>query len=377
MKPIRVLHCPTSVGGNPQGLVRAERELGLQSWAVVFKQNYFAYQTDEVLSPQASRVMLEIKRWILLWRALRDYDVIHFNFGQTILPSLLAGQNATLPSRLYRFYAHLLNMNDLALLRRAGKGIVVTFQGDDARQGDYSRANFDICIAKVVDASYYTPASDVLKRRIISKFACYADRIFYLNPDLAHVLPVTAIFIPYAHIDPRNWQVEPTSKSIAESVTVIHAPTHREAKGTSSVLEAIHRLQEDGLSFQFILVEKMPHYEARELYKRADLLVDQLYAGWYGGLAVEFMALGKPVICYIRESDLKFLPEAMRQELPIINATPATIYTVLKEWLTARKPELAELGRRSRAYVEKWHDPLKVAAMLKREYEAILETKLH
>ena len=84
------------------------------------------------------------------------------------------------------------------------------------------------------------------------------------------------------------------------------------------------------------------------------------------------MALGKPVFCYIREGDLKFIPEQMRKDLPIINVTPKTIYGVLKKWLTERRHELTEIGRRSQAYVEKWHDPLKIAARLKADYESIL-----
>jgi hypothetical protein len=62
----------------------------------------------------------------------------------------------------------------------------------------------------------------------------------------------------------------------------------------------------------------------------------------------------------------------MREELPIIDATPATLYGVLKEWLTKRKQEFGHVGRRGRAYVERWHDPLKIAAQLKGEYETIL-----
>ena len=79
--------------------------------------------------------------------------------------------------------------------------------------------------------------------------------------------------------------------------------------------------EHDRLDFEFILIEGLSHSEARHLYQTADLLVDQLFVGWYGGLAVECMALGKPVICYIREEDLAFLPAQMRQDLPIINAT--------------------------------------------------------
>ena len=61
----------------------------------------------------------------------------------------------------------------------------------------------------------------------------------------------------------------------------------------------------------------------------------------------------------------------MRAELPIIRATTETIYDVLREWLTERRDELPEVGRRGRAYIERWHDPLKIAAELKGVYEEI------
>ena len=95
--------------------------------------------------------------------------------------------------------------------------------------------------------------------------------------------------------------------------------------------------------------------------------------GWYGGVAVEMMALSKTVVCYLREDDLKFIDSRMRADLPLIQATPSTIYKVLKDCLTRRRAELAELGARSRAYVEKWHDPVVIAALLKEQYVSALQ----
>lgn len=375
MTAIRVLHCPTTVGGNPQGLARAEREVGLQSWAVAFEQTYFAYPTDELLAgPHPSRWRTELERWRLLGRAMRDYDIVHYNFGQSMLPRREVVRPSSALQRLSRVYASLVHMGDLALLRRAGKGIVVTYQGDDARQGDYSLAHFEICAAREVEPGYYTPSSDQAKRQAIATFDRYADRIYYLNPDLGWVLPERARFMPYAHVDLREWHVVPF-RVHPERLTVVHAPSHRGVKGTRYILDAVSRLQNEGISFEFLLVEGMSNLEARRLYLQADLLVDQLLAGWYGGVAVELMALGKPVICYLRESDLTFIPDEMRRELPIINATPATIYEVLRTALTSGRKELADIGRRGRVFVENWHDPLKIAAHLKCEYEAILHVR--
>ncbi len=382
MNRIRVLHCPNTVAGNPQGLARAERQLGLESRAIAFRRSPYGYETDEILWEERDNLLRrEIKRWRLLWRALRDFDIIHFNFGQSLMPhpgpaNLQASHGyLSMSRRIYEFYARSLELHDLAWLKRAGKGIVVTYQGDDARQGDFCLANFEISPAGEVEPGYYSPASDAHKRARIATVARYADRIFALNPDLLHILPPTAQFLPYSHIDLRDWQVVDKGNPGSAAPVIVHAPTHRGVKGTRFVLDAIARLQAEGIALELLLVEKLSHAEARRVYERADLLVDQLLAGWYGGLAVELMALGKPVVCYIRESDLKFIPPQMQQDLPIINARPATLHDVLREWLTVRKDELAEIGRRSRAYVERWHDPLKIAARLKSEYEAIMATK--
>ena len=93
---IRVLHVPGIAGGNAAELARAERAIGLDSWCVALDANPMGYEVDERHSPQKfGRLGFELMRWRLLWRAWRDYDVIHFNFGQTLMQ---AGLN---PSIVY------------------------------------------------------------------------------------------------------------------------------------------------------------------------------------------------------------------------------------------------------------------------------------
>ncbi len=380
--PIRVLHCPSTVGGNPQGLARAERELGLCSRSVAFQPSKYRYPLDEALcpatpSPAATAVWREFNRFRLLWKALREADVVHFNFGETTMPQ--GAHGVAWPGspfggglhRLYGLYARALEMRDLAWLKRAGKGIVVTFQGDDARQGDYCRDHFRIHPVDEVEPGYYHPAVDAHKRKRIARFDALADRIYSVNPDLMHVLPQRAAFVPYASVDPRRWPAVSWSLRDDEAPVVVHAPSHRRVKGTRLILEAVERLRAENVPLEFVLIENMTHAEARRQYERAHLLVDQVLLGWYGAVAVECMALGKPVICYIRDEDLHFLPEGMRADLPILSAGPDTLYGTLKTYLTDRRGNLADLGRRGRAYVETWHDPLKIAARLKKDYEAI------
>jgi glycosyltransferase involved in cell wall biosynthesis len=170
-----------------------------------------------------------------------------------------------------------------------------------------------------------------------------------------------------------EWKVVPIPNN--PRPLVIHAPSHRGIKGTDIILQAVAQLKKEGVDFDFQLVEGLANKDAREVYERADLLIDQLYAGWYGGLSVELMALGKPVMCYIREGDLKFIPEEMRMELPIIMITPDALQSILFAWLTEKKQDLPSLGIQSRSFVEKWHDPLKIASRLREDYQHSLESK--
>ena len=348
---IRVLHVPDAVGGNPQGLARAERELGLDSVSVVFAESPFGYAADEILRPLGTTAPRYAgRRARLLLRALVDFDVVHFNFGRTLAPAWLP-------------YA------DLPLLKAAGKVVVVTFQGDDVRRGDVARARGGISLP-TMRPQRYPPDADRIRRRRAEAFARHADAIFYLNPDLAGVLPARARFLPYAHVDPRD---TPVAQRVEDGpIVVVHAPSDRAVKGTEHVVTAVEQLRRSGVEVVLDLVERVPNAVARRRYAAADLAVDQLFAGWYGGFAVEVMALGRPVVAFVRMDDLDVLDPAMRASLPITNATSESLREVLGELLAGGRPDLAAAGERSRAYVERWHDPRSIAGVVVSAYDAAL-----
>jgi hypothetical protein len=372
-RPLRVLHCPEVVGGMPGELARAERALGADSRAVAFENSVYDYAIDEVLyTPETGRLKREWKRWGLLRRALTQFDVIHFNFGRTIMPD----RTTELPGRgrlgmfLRRLYAGIFELRDVALLKRMGKRVFVTFQGDDLRQSDFCGQHFGPRFLQELSTGYYTTETDARKRWRAAKLAQLVDGMYAVNPDLMYLLPPTAKFLRYGHINPREWSYRPPPPAHDDGPLVIHAPTHRGVKGTRFVLEAVDKLRSEGVRFRFQLIEGLPRVEARRLFEHADLLIDQLWLGWYGGLAVELMALGRPVICNIREDGLKFLPPGMAAALPVIRAEPTTLTNVLREWLTTRPDELMQVGVKSREFVEHWHDPIEVARELLTDYMA-------
>jgi glycosyltransferase involved in cell wall biosynthesis len=352
----------------------------VDSQSLVVSQNYLAYEADVVLHrPGESFLMRELKRLWAIATLLPRYEVIHYNAGTTIASAYALqfdihdGLRGVV-RQVYAAYLRLLQRAELAYVRWMGKLVFVTYQGDDARQGEYSLRHFRISIASQVDPGYYCSVSDEFKRQSIAQMDRLAHEIYSVNPDLLHVLPKRARFKPYGHIFLDDWTPR-YSQDHPGPLRIVHAPSHRKVKGTDIVLVALDQLKAQGYAFELFLVEGLSNAEARKIYESADVLVDQLFAGWYGGLAVELMALGKPVLAYIREDDLCFIDPAMRAELPVVQVTPDTVVEALKAVLEMPRSDLVALGKRSRAFVDRWHDPVRIAAEIKSDYEAALARK--
>ena len=380
MKKIRVLHLPTTVGGNPQGLSLHLNKIGLDSKTWTIWQNYFGYPADKVICGFSNnRVLCELKR-ILALRYIYKSDVVFFNFGQSLfqqLPQTCNRDESFLVRFLlfvYRHYANIMQNVELFLLRAHKTVLLIQYQGDDARQGDYLLANFRINTATEVEYGYYSSEGDDLKRQQIQRLTSMCFKTYALNPDLLHVLPPGSEFLPYSHISLEDWSPHYTQMA-TRPLRIGHAPSHRAFKGTELILSSLELLRREGFEFELILIEGLSNSEAKERYKTVDVLVDQLFAGWYGGVAVEAMALGKPVLVYIRDEDLKFIPPEMAAELPFIKASPDSIELVLREVLEMPRMQLLTVAKRSRAYVERWHNPITIAKRIRKDIEQALSTK--
>ena len=375
---MRVLHCPDVVGGNAPALSAAQRALGATTCCVCLSSNPFGFPADETPFARRGTLRREFARWKMVWRALHEFEVIHYNFGSALAPqrNRIRGQGWRTPKAiLYNLlYAAPLETCDVAWAHRRGKVVAVTFQGDDARQGDVAR-RLPVHFAHEVPADYYTEEGDRNVRRRIAAFDRHADLIYALNPDLLGVLPARARFQAYCSVDVDAWPPAPKPPVPPARLRVVHAPSHRGVKGTRHVVAAVEQLRASGLEVELVLVENVTHAEARRIYETADLAIDQVLAGFYGALAVELMALEVPVVCYLREEDLARLPPAMRAELPLINAAPANLAAVLREWLGVRRGELHERGRRSRDFVRRWHDPRTIAQATLDDYATARERK--
>lgn len=358
---MKVLHLPTSVGGNAWGLSQAERALGLDSKTLYVEQSWLHYPGDFCLAnSNESKWRILAARLKAVLTIPRRFDVLHFNFGSTLID----------------FPNHGFDLLDLPLYRR--QKLFVTYNGCDARM-KYRRmeiTNINACqYPDCYGGRCNNPAMDRQREKRIRTFQQSGAHFFALNPDLMWNLPAESVFLPYTIASWDNISAVQPPRRLSDPITIMHAPTNRVCKGSDAVIAACQRLEKKYPGrVSLRLVEHVPHEKALAMYQEADIIVDQLRLGWYGAFAVEAMKMGKPVAVYIEPKDLQFIPAQMAQELPeaVIQCNEFDLEAVLERYI--QQPDLLEHKRQAGLeYVYKWHLPAHVAEITKQAYEHAME----
>ena len=188
-----------------------------------------------------------------------------------------------------------------------------------------------------------------------------ADQVFVSTPDLLEFIP-NSIWLPQpvdvSDIDALAPTNKP-NKDTSGTITIAHAPTSTNLKGSSYVEEAINELQSKGLDIELHLLTGLSHKEVISAIHHADIVIDQLLTGSYGVVSIEAMALGKPVICYIRED----MVEQYDEDLPIVSASPLDLVEKLSN-LIEQRAEWPKFSAQSKAYVRRVHHVASVSKKL-------------
>jgi glycosyltransferase involved in cell wall biosynthesis len=289
----------------PWANVQALRRRGVDARLVVFERYRLHPEADWSLDRPSGFLRRQGVQWRALLKLLPQTDVFHFYFGLTLVPKSV----------------------QFPILRALRKRSVFHYLGSDIRGKTPAQLAFgkraDAEIVGSYDAIRWVPEAEVVPPGI----------------DLSRYEPVTV------------------SDTVTRPV-IVHAPSSRRRKGTEHVLAAC-----EGLDAELELVEGLHHDEARERYGRADIVVDQLNAGWYGLFAIEAMALGKPVLAFLHDEAVRRTEEAFGVRVPIVNVTKATLRPQLEE-LVADTERRRRIGAESRAYVERVHDVERIADSL-------------
>jgi glycosyltransferase involved in cell wall biosynthesis len=301
---LRVTHCPVNTAGIPWTNVEAQRRLGVDARLVVFNRYRLHPEADWSLDRPQNLLGAQAAQWRAFARLAPQTDVFHFYFGLTLVP-----KSAQFP-----------------LLRALRKRSVMHFLGSDIRGK--------------------TPEELGWSRRAGARIVGSYDAARWV-PD--------ALVVPPG-IDLRK--IDPAPPSDRDRPLVVHAPSSRRRKGTEHVIAACA-----DLPVELEIVEGLRHDEAFERFRSADIVVDQLNAGWYGVFAIECMALGKPVVTFLHEEAVRRTEEAFGLEVPIVAAAKETLRDALRP-LVESAGERRRVGAASRAYVERVHDADAVAARL-------------
>jgi len=297
--------------GIPWQNVLALRRKDVDARLVVFNRELRHPEADISLDRRGGFAQQQLTQWRALARLLPRTDIFHFYFGLTLVPKSL----------------------QFSILRATRKKSVFHYLGSDIRGK--------------------TPAELAYGKRADAEIVGSYDAIRWV-PD-AHVVPPGLDLRPFTPVPPSD----------SPRPLVVHAPSNREKKGTRFVEEACAQLPVD-----LDIVEGVPHEEARARYARADIVVDQLNAGWHGVFALESMALGKPVVTYLKSDVVERSAEGFGVRIPIVPATKETLVDALRPLVES--PGLRrELGAASRAYVEQVHDVDRVADRLIAVYRSL------
>lgn len=329
MKSPKILIAGHEIGGQMKLLAEAMRRRGLMAHSAAFNNDFRKFENDIYINPKGLGGVF--RKFAFFLRALYCYDVFYFFWGVSLL-------------NIWRFH----NL-DLPVIKFLGKKIVIHFRGTDVVNIQYYKNLLANRIRAEID--HKIPRSRPDQIRKIKIWEKYADHILVSTPDLLFVSP-RALLFPQI-IRTSDWAIHQKKTYTFEKEVVIriaHAPTRRLTKGTDTVIEVVQALKEDGYNIELVLIENVPYKEMQPLLAQCDIGIDQLVHGWYGKIAVEMMALGLPVICFIDDNLRK--PE---NDLPLINADISSLKRVLRD--TISNPALRQqAGEKGIKYVQTHHD---------------------
>ena len=303
-RPLRVTLCPVNTAGVPWTLAQALRRRGVDAKLVVFERYGLHPEADVSLDRSGGFARRQVTQWRALARLLPHTDVFHFVFGLTLVPQSL----------------------QFPILRATRTKSVMHYLGSDIRGKTPEQLAYGKKAGAEIVGSY-----DAVR------------------------------WVPEANVIPPGIDLStltPTPPSDRERPVILHAPSSRSRKGTEHVIAAV-----EGLDADLEIVEGLRHDEAFERYRNADIVVDQLNAGWYGLFAIECMALGKPVVTFLRDEAVRRTEQAFGTTVPIVSATAETLREQLRP-LVADAAERQRLGEASRAYVELVHDQERITDRL-------------
>jgi len=340
------------------GIYAFTRELKRRGYQIDFygiKKTHFDMPVDFLLEFSNSPWRSFFQRVRYFFKVLFRYDVWHFNFMEV-------------------FFFYPLN---LFILKILGKKIVVTFRGIDVQTDleflpkrlfekipssdwpEYYRIQF-------LRKNFWPNLLKKVRRQI---FIWFADKVILTGPFLAGQVSRYDKIIPFAR--QMKELISYPQKESKTKIRILHVPSDQIVKGTAEISQAFKSLAQKYPQHSFEVLPPLPRQELLERIAKADIIVDQVIIGWYGGQAVEAMALGKIVMAFLNPTYLQLVP--FGKEIPIWNTNCWSFENDLETLIKIFPYIKDDWQKKSSRFAQKVHDSRRIAQKYLAVYQEAYE----
>jgi hypothetical protein len=294
------------------------------------------WDRSDFVVPSRWRLARPLREFLLFWRVIAKYEVVHLHFMITMSESGW----------------------ELECLKRMGRGIVVHYRGCEIRDRERNMAlhpEVNICQRCDYGATVCRHPVNRLRRELARR---YADHVLVTTPDLKDFVPA-AEHLPFFSPEVETAAVEAPAGNPGRAFRIVHVTNHPGIEGTDEIRAAIERLRTKGHDIELVFLSGVPHERVLEAHRGADLAIGKMKMGYYANAQIESLAMGVPTITYVR-------PEFVTPELEdsgLILTNLAELEATLEHYLT--HPGALEAKRRiARDSALRLHDNARLAGRL-------------
>ena len=273
---------------------RAERLLGVQADSLVY-DSYFI----------TSRFTYNLRRWSRAAAGAIRASLPGVSLGVPALSAvsfLLQRAACSVPAAAGEFPAE-----ELQMLRKLGKEVFFWTYGADVRTRETTRRLGEPnCCTHCPAPGVACVCDDGRGQANVARIAGAATAVFAMGDMIEYT--------PGSRNDLFFWPVDLDADGGRKLCPALSAGRRRRAAADRPRPESppLQRhlvpprrgrtaCARQGHAIELVLVEGVPNDRALELYRTADLVFDQCLIGFHGYFALEAMAMGKPVVCFIRK----------------------------------------------------------------------------
>ncbi|WP_166983925.1 glycosyltransferase family 1 protein [Paramicrobacterium fandaimingii] len=154
-------------------------------------------------------------------------------------------------------------------------------------------------------------------------------------------------------VDPERWQTDAPPLERARP-RVLHAPTNPLVKGTALIEPILQKLDAEDV-IDYVRVERVPAAQMPQLYREADIVLEQFALGMYSVTSVEAMAAGRLVFAHIHDQVRDHVLSVTGRDLPVQSVTPARLEERLRD-VVSRREHYRAVAAEGPAFVKAVHD---------------------